>query len=480
MITRPHIRRLVILTALFTPLSGALGQSREPRPPAPGRAIVLSGAASGRGAMLGVTPRASTGAADTLGLLIEDVDENMPAARAGIRRGSRLVSIDGVNLRLDPADIGNGAAERIPEGRLRRLLADKAPGDPVTVVSLTDGRRETTQVTLAESPMARTIRTATTPFAGRRVLGLGFATRGSARDTAGLLITSITIGSAAEQAGLSEGDRLVSINGVDLRVPAADAGTPEATDARVARLRRTIESARDSEPVRLDVLSDGRIRSMSVTPTRERGWSFNSADMAALSGTLEATMRVGVDLAEATRAASIARAEVSRTRAQLQRDRASIERDAASVERDVASEERDRADAERNQVDVEFNVATTQLEMAGTALRDLAFPPHPPEAPTALRGRTDGATLSLAGITLAVVDRDFARQFGRGAEDGALVVRIRRDWDPIRAGDVLLSIDGRPVRTGDTLDVTIDRTRAMRVELLRNGRRQTITLPPSR
>ncbi len=450
--------RLAALAGLLVPLHSAVGQVRAPLPPdaprPPGEFFFLSGAAGARGGMLGVTPRASSGPADTLGLLLDDVDESMPAAKAGIRRGARLVSIDSVNLRLDAADLGDWAAERVPESRLRRAIAAKRPGDTVTLVVLTDGRRDTKSVTLGESAMARTIRTAMAPLAARRVLGLGFAMRGTARDTAGLLITSITTGGAAEKAGLNEGDRIVSINGIDLRVPAADAGAPDAVEARVSRLRRALESARDSEPVRLEVLSEGRMRSVIVMPTRERSWSFNGSEMAALSGDLRATMRASVDRAEVERAVGVARAEAVRARAQVQRDMARSGREMATAQREMAATRREMS-----------------RSMAPFADRDDRG---------VMSGRSDGATLALGGITLAIVDRDFAKQFGRGAEDGALVVRIRSDWQPIRAGDVLLTIDGRPVRAGDTLEVTIDRTREMKIELLRNGRRQTVTLPPNR
>ena len=97
-----------------------------------------------------------------------------------------------------------------------------------------------------------------------------------------------------------------------------------------------------------------------------------------------------------------------------------------------------------------------------------------------MRGRTDGATLVLGGLSLASVDRDFAQQFGRGSEEGALVVRSRRDWEPLKAGDVILSVEGRSVRDGNGLDISFDRGRDQRVEILRNGKKETITLPAAR
>ncbi len=267
------------------------------------------------------------------------------------------------------------------------------------------------------TPAPRTQIYMTSSAAARRVLGVGLAQRGSMRDTAGLLITSITDGGAADRAGLVEGDRMVSIDGADLRVPADDAGSPDAVDARVSRLRRALNASQDSQPVRLELLSEGRRRTVSVILTRESGWSGFS-----ISGT------------------------------QLQ-DMASDIR--ASVSRNFALSDDDRREMERVRRD----------DRRGSGI---------------LRGRTDSATLTLDGLALASVDRDFAQMLGKGAERGALVVRTRDTWEPLRAGDVILSIEGRSVRDGNALDVTIDRSRDQRLEILRAGRQQTISIRAAR
>ena len=426
--TAHAVARLGLITLLAPlgamPLRAQIDGPADPRPvPVP---FSLNAVTADRG-YLGVTPRASTGPADTLGLLIDGVDDSLPAAKAGIIRGARLVSIDGVDLRLESRDLGESAAERLPESRLRRALAAKKSGETVELVVLTAGRRETKRIVLSESSMARTLRSMTT---GRRSVGLGFSQRGSMRDTAGLLIISITSGSAAETAGLVEGDRLVSIDGTDLRVPTVDAGSREGVEARVSRFRRAIESARDSQPVRLEVLSEGRRRTVNVTPARERGWTINMGDFGNMADdireNINSNMRVWMD----------------------------------DGDRDAMA--RTRADGERAR------------EAGARAREDGA------RARGTIRGRTDGATLVLDGLTLAAVDDDFAQRFGRGSENGALVVRTRDDWEPLKAGDVILTVDGRAVRDGTTLDISFDRSRAQRLEILRNGTKETITLRSSR
>ena len=408
---------------ILAPLGCAKAQVMAPPPPtapeAPMRRLtapmIYFGTAPDRG-YLGITPRNSDGPDDTLGLLVDDVEAGFPAAKAGIAAGARIVSIDDVDLRLDPRDLGDSAAEQLPESRLRRALGRKKAGDVVSLVVLTNGRKETKQVVLAESPMATTVRGFTQR--GRRVLGLSFSERGSTRDTAGLLIVGVTSGGAADKAGLSEGDRVVGIDGVDLRVASADAGSSDGVQARVARLRRALDAARDSQPVKLDVVTDGKRRTVSVTPTRERGWSISSDDFRSMADDIRRSVRTHFDFDEARNDAP-----------------------------------RERAD------DMDFG-DNDGRRVSGT-----------------MRGRTDGATLVLGGLSLAAVDRDFAQQFGRGSEDGALIVRIRGEWEPLKAGDVILSIDGKSIRDGTRLDVTIDRRRDEKIAILRNGKKETVTLP---
>ena len=419
--------RTATLLGLLAPFAAALhGQVTPPMPPmtplAPlppeppmGQSVYFTGGGFANRGYLGITPRNSSGPADTLGLLVDDVESGLAADKAGIKRGSRLVSIDDVSLRVDPRDLGDYAGESLPEHRLRRVLGRKTPGDTVTIVVLDDGRKGTRRVVLSESPLASTFRAMTT---ARRVLGVSFAQRGSSRDTAGLLIVSVSSGGAADKAGLNEGDRVVSVDGIDLRVSAADAGTSDGVTARVSRFRRALDAARDSQPVKLDVLSDGRRRTVSVVPTRERGFVFSTG---------------GLD----DMAASI---------------RGAISRDF----------NRERRDSDDNRGDT-WSRSGGESAAGGT-----------------MHGRTDGATLAVGGLSIASVDRDFAQRFGQGSENGALVVRVRGDWEPLKPGDVLLTIEGRSVRDGNSLDVTIDRRRDQRLEVLRNGKKETLTLPAAR
>ena len=467
-------RRTAALVGLLAPFAAACSRAQvatpmpplAPEPPlAPMFYVTGNGLASR--AYIGITPRSGSGAADTLGLLVDDVESGLAADKAGIKRGSRLASIDEVDLRLDPRDIGDASGESLPESRLRRVLGRKRPGDTVSMVVLTLGRKDTRRVVLEESPMAARLRTMST---SRRVLGVSFSQRGSMRDTAGLLIASVSSGGAADKAGLNEGDRIVSVDGVDLRVPASDAGSSEGVNARVSRFRRALDAGRDSQPVKLEVLSDSRRRTVSVVPAVERGYAFSTGDLAGLGPGLSASIGRGFarsfssaydsdsdrdraqEQAEAARERAESRAEAIRERAEGQRER----------QRELEEGQRERRDRDDDRGNA-WTYSSSDERTGGT-----------------MHGRTDGATLSIGGLSLATVDRDFAQRFGEGSENGALVVRVRGDWDPLKPGDVLMSIEGRSVRVGNSLDVTFDRRRDQRLDILRNGKKETVILRAAR
>src|SRR6476620_2124235 len=56
----------------------------------------------------------------------------------------------------------------------------------------------------------------------RAALGLQLSPTGTARDTLGVFVSSVTPKGPAENAGIIEGDRIVSITGADLRAATGD------------------------------------------------------------------------------------------------------------------------------------------------------------------------------------------------------------------------------------------------------------------
>lgn len=219
--------------------------------------------------MIGVSTRTS-GKRDTLGLLVESVTRDGPAEKAGIEEGDRLVSVNSVNLRLSPADAGESDMEGVANRRLIRELEKLKAGDEVELRVYRDGNTRSVRVkTVTADELNR--ETFTTSARGlfsrnadRAVLGISLGGNGSRRDTLGVLVVGVANEGPAARAGIDEGDRVAAINGVDLRVASEDAGDWQASNARINRLYRAMDSVKAGDAVELRVYSNGQTRTVRV------------------------------------------------------------------------------------------------------------------------------------------------------------------------------------------------------------------------
>ncbi|HJU66084.1 MAG TPA: PDZ domain-containing protein [Gemmatimonadaceae bacterium] len=97
----------------------------------------------------------------------------------------------------------------------------------------------------------------------RAVIGVSTSS-GSRRDTLGVLITGVTAGGPAEQAGLEEGNRIAAINGVNLRLSAADAGEEDMEGILSRRLSREMRKVKAGDEVELRVYDDGQFKTLRL------------------------------------------------------------------------------------------------------------------------------------------------------------------------------------------------------------------------
>jgi hypothetical protein len=102
----------------------------------------------------------------------------------------------------------------------------------------------------------------------RAALGMSLSATGTARDTLGVFVSSVTPKGPAENAGVVEGDRIVAINDVDLRVPRADIEDPYASGLPAHRLQREVAKLTPGSRVNLRVYSGGRVRDVQVIAGR--------------------------------------------------------------------------------------------------------------------------------------------------------------------------------------------------------------------
>lgn len=102
----------------------------------------------------------------------------------------------------------------------------------------------------------------------RAALGVQVQTTGTKRDTLGVFIAGVTPDGPAEKSGVIEGERIASINGVDLRVPAADVEDSYTAGLAAHRLTREMQKVAPGARVSLRVYSGGRFRDVQVTTVR--------------------------------------------------------------------------------------------------------------------------------------------------------------------------------------------------------------------
>lgn len=264
--TRSMLRAATLLLAL--PIATATAQQVRVLTPTPGVQILRT-TMSDR-PMLGVTLGEESERADTLGLRVDDVRDDSPAAKAGIKDGDRLQAINGVSLRADRADAGEEDYDGVLLRRLQREMAKVKEGDTITLRVLSEGRARDVRVlpvspeTLYENQRG-TMRRVTND---RAVIGVSTQATGNARDTLGVFIASVTDEGPAAKAGLIEGDRIAAINGVSLRVAREDAGDQQVAAAKATRLRNELDKVAAGAVVELTVVSAGRSRTVRVTTVK--------------------------------------------------------------------------------------------------------------------------------------------------------------------------------------------------------------------
>ncbi|HJQ53695.1 MAG TPA: PDZ domain-containing protein [Gemmatimonadaceae bacterium] len=114
----------------------------------------------------------------------------------------------------------------------------------------------------------RLLYTVDSAMSKRAALGIEVRSTGSKRDTLGVFVDAVTPKGPAETAGIIEGDRLVSINGVDLKTSAADTEDSYTSGLAAHRLTREVQKLTPGSKVNLRVWSNGRIRDVQVTAGR--------------------------------------------------------------------------------------------------------------------------------------------------------------------------------------------------------------------
>jgi hypothetical protein len=86
------------------------------------------------------------------------------------------------------------------------------------------------------------------------------------------------------------------------------------------------------------------------------------------------------------------------------------------------------------------------------------------------------ATFTLNGLRLARINSDLAENLGRGSERGFLILDASARWSGLRAGDVLLAVDGNAVRDGTSARISLAAGDDHTAQIIRDGQKRTVSL----
>lgn len=255
----------------------------------------------------------------------------------------------------------------------------------------------------------------------------------------GLLLSGVTPGGGAEAAGMRTGDEITSVNNVEL------------TDAESAmgRLKEAMSNVAPGDAVTVGYQRDGSFQLADVTTQAKGVFIMGMTGAPAVTVDVEALEDMAVNISEhfTTSGEWVSALE--------------------SLENLESLEE------------LQALAALEELEALGE-LKVLAG--HAPEVHKAIRIAGPG------GLRLESVSGDLASYFG--VESGVLVLAAPAGPDgepaPLKAGDVLLAVDGEPIRNpGDGFRTLMGGQAAdggsseLTVEVLRHGVRELVMLTPA-
>lgn len=219
-------------------------------------------------AAIGVTTSSSASSRDTLGVLVTSVRAGSPADKAGIEEGNRISSVNGVSLKLAAADVGEMDVAGMMTRRLTRELNKLKPGDEVELKVWASGQTKTMKLKTVDPEDLYDLLPSRRSESERATLGINIGTTGSSRDTLGVFVMAVEDAGPAAKAGIEEGSRIASINGVDLRGRRGDEedGFFRATNAN--RLQREMAKVKPGDDVKLRVYYNGQYRDVTVKAAR--------------------------------------------------------------------------------------------------------------------------------------------------------------------------------------------------------------------
>ncbi len=497
--------RLVVLTLALLPVAASLAAAQAP---------ALAGASEPL-RLLGLSVAASGGPRDTLGLLVATVVRDGPADQAGITTGSRVLAVNGLAVRLSPNDIGRPRAADSVLQRFDEVVRSTSSSADVTLRIVGGGRTRNVSLATADRRGATREASATqasvAPISGLPAAG---ASPTAARATVTSAPAAEPVMDASRQqvqaapptlatdpvsmAAAPTATRVTATNATAAASTATSAAAAVApAAAAVAGTAATIAAAA-SAPIPGAIAA---VQASSAVPPTEPAEVTTPAP-ATLSALIDGLLSVQLDLRRMARD-SQPRAlrdsltdlehDVALLRARLRKIQGS--RTAAGITDGVASNAAmtpttapapsttasvaptpsvPQQSAPRAPAPTSVPIATPAAATVPVSVPSVA--PAEPAVPASVRS---APKVLLTGLELARVTGDLAVFLGPQA-DAALLVQAASDaWEPLRAGDVVLKVDGGAPELTRLRDA-LAAQQSVTLVVLRRGRTFSVALGGAR
>ena len=378
--------------------------------------------------MIGLSVAASGGPRDTLGLLIATVTRDGPADRAGITTGSRILAVNGLQVRLAPADIGRRAAADSALLKFDRALRVTPPGRDVMLRVAGGGLTRLVSVPVVDrrtgvAPASVAVRTPTPTAAPDTP-----APSDTNGERASIAVAAAAIPQSANPAPPPR--PVYTVDPVSAAATPAPAATTPITAAQPVRETRSVSTLADA-------LGDMQLELRRLAhESHSLALSDSLADLDAAVGALRRRMRA---------IAPDAVPSAARTDSVQARATPVTHRPAPSA-------------------------APPAVTPATTA--PIAMPAANATRVSAIAAPT---RISVAGLELARVSAELATYLGAQADAGLSVIRASDAWEPMHTGDVIIQVDGAAPEP-ERLRSALESHKRISVTLLRRGRSFTILL----
>ena len=408
---------------------------------------------------------------DTLGVFIISVAEDGPLAKAGVFEGSRIASINGVDLRVPSADVGD---EFMTSSRVRRLTREveklEAGGNAELRVYSNGQYRNVTVKTVKRSELKQDGGVSIFHSGG----GSGFVMP-PMLDMPGFRFDMNHDVDGDARRRIEEAMRGSQIQLRSLMDRLRDDGSLQELQGRLrdsdGSLREMMERLQDNDgSIRelMDKLRDSKESLELQELLRGRPERVRISGDSGLDPSDRAAIEQGVQKFEYTTAPF--------------RSALTTSLDAPTAARFVSTFDTQPFFQQGIQPPATgghgFRAQGLQGAQGGQATRVRQGPPNGGAA-YARSGEpsANGSVFMLEGIRFSPINAQLGSYLGAGSERGLLVLEIDDTWSGLIAGDVLLSVDGRPVvRERNDIAIVIDPSRELPVEILRSGETVKTTL----